>query len=63
MNLCELGIGEVEGDSDLVLTQFTPDNISREMAELLTLLKRTESWNEVRAVLSLYVDVEDGEEG
>ena len=59
MNLCELGVGKAENDGS-GLVQFTDENMSPEMAELLTLLKRAESWNEVRAVLSLYVDLDDG---
>ena len=59
MNLCELGVGKVEKDG-IGLVQFTDENISPEMAELLSLLSRAESWNEVRAVLSLYVDLDDG---
>ena len=59
MNLCELGVGKAENDG-IGLVQFTDENMSPEMAELLTLLKRAESWNEVRAVLSLYVDLDDG---
>lgn len=59
MNLKEVLV-EPEDDG-ITLRYFTADNISPEMAELLGHLKRAESWGEVRAVLSLYVDIEDGE--
>ena len=61
MNLEQIGIGEGRDDSGLVMTQFTPNDISPEMLELLGHLKRAESWGQVRAVLSLYCCVEDGE--
>jgi len=47
-------------DDSISLRYFTDDNVSPEMAELLACLKRAESWGEVRAILSMYVDLGDG---
>lgn len=62
MNLKEVLVepDTVEHDG-ITLRYFTADNISQEMAELLGHLKTAESWGEVRAILSLYVDLGDGE--
>ena len=47
-------------DDGISLRYFDDQNLSDEMAELLGHLKRAESWGQVRAILSLYVDIEDG---
>jgi len=47
-------------DDGIELRYFDDNNISDEMAELLGHLKSAESWGQVRAILSLYVDIEDG---
>lgn len=49
-------------DDSITLRDFTDDNISPEMAELLGHLKHAESWGQVRAILSSYCDIEDGGE-
>ena len=59
MHINELLVDPVEDDG-ISLRDFTEENLSDDMAELLGHLKAAESWGQVRVVLSLYCCVEDG---
>lgn len=57
----EKGAIEQSEDVDIKLTQFTDDNVSAEMEELLDDLSKAESFFHVRAILNRYMpELNDG---